>query len=267
MHYTNASAILPDDVQDSEELDGLFSGWDPTSARYDPDSWFFQRARPPTAKPAPDAAQDWGPLEGQRQTRHRRGRLRSRSDARASPLCVPGPEETLRPVHPRDGRAVSAASPKERFLEIAEAYCSASGPEKTGAICYALGWTQHSTGVQIIRSAAILQLLLGNIGRPGGGIMALRGHASIQGSTDIPTLFDILPGYLAMPRFGPDSSTLAAYVNRYRDRTGWWSNFDKYIVSLLKAYYGDAATTENDWGFGWLPRVTAITHIRATGST
>ena len=146
--------------------------------------------------------------------------------------------------------------PKERFLEIAEAYCSASGPEKTGAICYAVGWTQHSTGVQIIRSAAILQLLLGNIGRPGGGILALRGHASIQGSTDIPTLFDILPGYLAMPKFGPDSSTLAAYINRYRDRTGWWSNFDKYIVSLLKAYYGDAATRENDWGFGWLPRVT-----------
>ena len=146
--------------------------------------------------------------------------------------------------------------PKERFLEIAEAYCSASGPEKTGAICYAVGWTQHSTGVQIIRSAAILQLLLGNIGRPGGGILALRGHASIQGSTDIPTLFDILPGYLAMPRFGPDSSTLAAYIKRYRDRTGWWSNFDKYIVSLLKAYYGDAATRENDWGFDWLPRVT-----------
>ena len=109
--------------------------------------------------------------------------------------------------------------------------------------------------MQIIRSAAILQLLLGNIGRPGGGIMALRGHASIQGSTDIPTLFDILPGYLAMPKFGPDSATLAAYINRYRDRTGWWSNFDKYIVSLLKAYYGDAATKENDWGFGWLPRV------------
>ena len=78
-------------------------------------------------------------------------------------------------------------------------FSDASGPEKTAAICYAVGWTQHSKGLQIIRSAAILQLLLGNIGRPGGGILALRGHASIQGSTDIPTLYDILPGYLPMP--------------------------------------------------------------------
>src|SRR5256886_11904528 len=98
--------------------------------------------------------------------------------------------------------------PKEVFLKVAETFTSASGPEKTGAICYALGWTQHSKGVQIIRAAAILQLLLGNIGRPGGGILALRGHASIQGSTDIPTLYDILPGYLPMPAFEEDSHNL-----------------------------------------------------------
>src|SRR5260370_14162500 len=103
---------------------------------------------------------------------------------------------------------------------------------------------------------AFLLLVPGDFGRPGGGIRGLRGHASIQGSTDIPTLFDILPGYLAMPRFGPDSTTLAAYIRKYRDKTGWWSNFDKYIVSLLKAYYGDAATEDNDLGFEWLPPVT-----------
>ena len=83
---------------------------------------------------------------------------------------------------------------------------------KTAAICYAVGWTQHSKGVQIIRTASILQLLLGNIGRPGGGILALRGHASIQGSTDIPTLYDILPGYLAMPRGGTEN-TLKEYLD------------------------------------------------------
>ena len=114
-------------------------------------------------------------------------------------------------------------------------YTSASGPEKTGAICYAVGWTQHSTGVQIIRAAAILQLLLGNIGRPGGGIMALRGHASIQGSTDIPTLYDILPGYLPMPNFEPKRHTLDEYIKQNGADTGWWHNVDKYIVSLLKA--------------------------------
>jgi formate dehydrogenase major subunit len=119
-----------------------------------------------------------------------------------------------------------------------------------------VGWTQHSKGVQIIRAAAILQLLLGNMGRPGGGVMALRGHATIQGSTDIPTLYDILPGYLPMPFFEEDSKTLAAYLKKHKSETGWWHNFDKYAVSLLKAWYGDAATKENEFGFHFLPRVT-----------
>ena len=103
-----------------------------------------------------------------------------------------------------------AGVPKKCSSNWPKHSASASGPDKTGAICYAVGWTQHSNGVQIIRSAAILQLLLGNIGRPGGGILALRGHASIQGSTDIPTLYDILPGYLPMPFFEQDAQRLRA---------------------------------------------------------
>ena len=150
----------------------------------------------------------------------------------------------------------SCGVPRDVFLRCAETFTNASGPDKTAAICYAVGWTQHSKGVQIIRSAAILQLLLGNIGRPGGGILALRGHASIQGSTDIPTLYDILPGYLPMPFFEEDSKTLAAYIKKHKTRTGTWSGFDKYLISLLKAYYGDSATKENDYGFNWIPRVT-----------
>ncbi|HYO77712.1 MAG TPA: molybdopterin-dependent oxidoreductase, partial [Thermoanaerobaculia bacterium] len=148
----------------------------------------------------------------------------------------------------------SCGIPREKFLQIADVFTSASGPEKTGAICYAVGWTQHSTGVQTIRAAAILQLLLGNIGRPGGGIMALRGHASIQGSTDIPTLYDVLPGYLPMPT--SNERDLGSYIDKHRAQKGWWYNLDKYLVSLLKAYYGDAATRENDFGFEWLPRLT-----------
>src|SRR5205807_795933 len=146
--------------------------------------------------------------------------------------------------------------PRDRFLEVADVFTSASGPDKTAAICYAVGWTQHSVGVQMIRTAAILQLLLGNIGRPGGGILALRGHASIQGSTDIPTLYDILPGYLPMPFFDVDSRTLKSYIEKHSAPTGWWHNFDKYIISLLKAWYGEASTASNEWGFGWLPRVS-----------
>src|SRR2546428_7489151 len=147
--------------------------------------------------------------------------------------------------------------PKEAFLKIAETFTSASGPEKTGAICYALGWTQHSKGVQIIRTASILQLLLGNIGRPGVGILALRGHASIQGSTDIPTLYDILPGYLAMPR-AEKEQTLQQYLDGHTTQTGLWSNTPAYFISLLKAYYGRNATAENDFGYNWLPKITGV---------
>ena len=110
----------------------------------------------------------------------------------------------------------------------------------------------------MIRAAAILQLLLGNMGRPGGGIMAMRGHASIQGSTDIPTLYDLLPGYLPMPKARAGRATTLAGLRRLQRlrASGWWSNFDKYIVSLLKAYFGDAATEENDYGFDRLPKIT-----------
>jgi formate dehydrogenase major subunit len=146
-----------------------------------------------------------------------------------------------------------AGVPSELFAKVAETFTSASGPERTAAICYAVGWTQHSKGVQVIRTAAILQLLLGNIGRPGGGILALRGHASIQGSTDIPTLYDNLPGYVPMPSPG---ETLETYLARTGRRSGYWSNMRKFLVSLLKAYYGARATRENDFGFAWLPRIT-----------
>jgi formate dehydrogenase major subunit len=255
VHYTNASAIVTEDFKDTEDLAGLFSGWDPKTKKYDPRAWFYQ-----------------GSLEADRgiprDTTGHSGHCKESGRA-AADLTRHDQDPTLQ--HPRCVYQVLkrhfsrytpelveryCGVPKELFLKIAETYCSASGPEKTGAMCYAVGWTQHSKGAQIIRAAAILQLLLGNIGRPGGGILALRGHASIQGSTDIPTLYDILPGYLPMPKFGVDSSNLSAYIDKHRDRTGWWANFDKYIVSLLKAYYGEAAKKDNDWGFGWLPRVT-----------
>ncbi len=250
VNYTNASAIVGNDFQDTEDLDGLFSGWHSEKKKYDPASWGFAGCPPCGEEQETDGAQakegntaqDLSPCGFDRTLQHPKCvyQILKKHFARYTPEMVER----------------YAGVPRELFLKIAETFCSASGEEKTGAICYALGWTQHSDGVQIIRTAAILQLLLGNIGRPGGGIMALRGHASIQGSTDIPTLFDILPGYLPMPKFGFDAHTLATYIEKHRDQKGWWWNFDKYIVSLLKAYYGDAATKENDFGFGWLPRVT-----------
>ncbi len=107
------------------------------------------------------------------------------------------------------------------------------------------------------RNTAILQLLLGNIGRPGGGILALRGHASIQGSTDIPTLYDVLPGYLPMPRGNGSEATLRDYLAQQTKPTGLWHNLPAYFISLLKAYYGKNATAENDFGYNWVPKVTS----------
>jgi formate dehydrogenase major subunit len=145
-------------------------------------------------------------------------------------------------------------TPREQLVAVAEALIRNSGPERTSAICYAVGWTQHTTGVQIIRAASIIQLLLGNIGRPGGGIMALRGHANIQGSTDIPTLYDILPSYIPMPH--PFSSgDLQTFVDKNGPKTGAWGELKSYTVSLLKAWFGDDATAGNDFRFAYLPRI------------
>src|SRR5436190_3722034 len=115
---------------------------------------------------------------------------------------------------------------------------------------------QQSFGPQISRAAGILQLLLGNIGRPGGGIMALRGHASIQGSTDVPTLFDLLPGYLPQPSTLKDDQTLQSYLKGATVNAGYWANLPKFMISLLKAWYGDAATATNDFGYDWIGKIT-----------
>jgi formate dehydrogenase major subunit len=141
------------------------------------------------------------------------------------------------------------------FDQVCRHITENSGRDRTTAFVYSLGWTQHTVGVQYIRTAAILQSLLGNIGRPGGGILALRGHASIQGSTDIPTLFDLLPGYLPMPH-AHSHDDLDSYVASEKTDGGFWANTRDYMVSLLKAYFGDAAQPENDFCYDYLPRLT-----------
>ena len=142
----------------------------------------------------------------------------------------------------------------EVFLKVAEWVTANSNRERTTAWVYSVGWTQHTVGAQYIRTASILQALLGNIGRPGGGIMALRGHASIQGSTDIPTLFNLLPGYLPMPHAHQHDS-LDEYCADAAGTGGFWGNKRSYMVSLLKAWWGDAAQPENDFCFDYLPRI------------
>src|SRR5213078_4553376 len=146
-------------------------------------------------------------------------------------------------------------SPKEKFIAVAEALLANSGRDRTSAFAYAVAWTQHTYGVQIISCCALLQLLLGNIGRPGAGVMALRGHASIQGSTDIPTLYHSIQGYLAAPTALKKHDTLQDYIAAETIPTGYWANMPKFMVSYLKSVYGDAATKDNQYGYDWHPKI------------
>ena len=248
VHYTNASTIVNEEFRDTEDLEGVFSGFDPETGTYDPHLVDVRgrrgrcggrRAR---ALPRRRSRQNTGAgmLAGEIE----------RDETLQHPRCV---FQILRRhfarYTPEMVERICGISP-EHFMAVADALIANSGRERTSVFCYANGWTQHTDGVQMIRTAAILQLLLGNIGRPGGGIMALRGHASIQGSTDIPTLYDLLPGYLHMPHAREGHLTLEDYIDTGRRGPRLVVvTSTPYIVSLLKAWFGDAATAENDYGF------------------
>ena len=146
--------------------------------------------------------------------------------------------------------------PQDRFVQVAETLLANSGADRTSAFCYAVGWTQHTYGVQQIGCCALLQLLLGNIGRPGGGVMALRGHATIQGSTDVPTLYHSIHGYMPAPSILREHNSLEEYLTSETLPRSFWANTPKFMVSYLKSMWGEAATAENEFGYAWHPRIT-----------
>jgi formate dehydrogenase major subunit len=262
--YTNAATILTEDFADTEDLDGVFSGLDRENRVYEWDTWRYRHeaVRPAVGERSPALTR------GELRQLRRAGRGERHGCGGAAAESFPDTDQTLQ--HPRcvfqvlkrhfsryTPRLVAdvAGVPEEVFRQVCEQITLNSGPDRTTAFVYSLGWTQHTVGVQYIRTAAILQLLLGNMGRPGGGIMALRGHASIQGSTDIPTLFDMLPGYLPMPHVHGNED-LDTYIAAETVTGGFWANTRDYLVSLLKAWWGDAATADNDFCYGYLPRLT-----------
>ena len=255
LHYTNAAQIIRDDFQDTEDLGGVFSGLDPERRTYQYETWQYAgHAVPPATsehhlQSAEPYTQSLGRLEPLGDGEE------VRDPTLEHPRCV---FQILRRhfarYTPEMVASVCGCTP-EQVVQVAEALARNSGRDRTGAICYAVAWTQHTVGTQMIRAASILQLLLGNIGRPGGGILALRGHATIQGSTDIPTLYNLLPGYLAMPNVIEPHGSLEEYLKAETPETGWWHNLPKYMVSLLKAWYGDAAQPENGFAYDHLPRI------------
>jgi formate dehydrogenase major subunit len=259
--FTNASFLVDERYRDTEDLDGLFSGYDSGTVSYDPGSWHYEGTAPvnSTGRNDPAHAKEFS-------APHQHGSggpvIEGAADGIASDPTLQHPRCVYQILKRHFARytpemvEATCGTPKELFLKVCRAWTSNSGRERTAGLVYSVGWTQHTTGAQYIRAGSIIQLPLGNIGRPGSGVFALCGHASIQGSTDIPTLFNLLPGYLVMPT--PAHKDLSQDVSsiRGKNQKGFWYNADTYMVSLLKEYWGEAATPDNDFCFDYLPRVS-----------
>ena len=228
VNYTNATYVLADSY---DFKDGLFSGYNAEKRTYDRSSWTFKRDE----KGAP--VRDFT-LKDER--------------------CVFNVMAKHYSRYTLDNVSSITGVSKENLLKVYKIFCATGKPDKAGTILYAIGWTQHTVGVQNIRASAIIQLLLGNIGVAGGGINALRGEPNVQGSTDHALLYHNLPGYHNAPL--AQWQTLEEYnkantpVTHIPNSANWWSNRPKYVTSLLKGWFGDAATAENDFCYSWLPK-------------
>jgi formate dehydrogenase-N alpha subunit len=227
-HYTNANLLVRDDFTFE---DGLFSGYDESKRQYDKTSWNYQFDENGYAK---------------------------RDDTLQHPRCVWNLLKAHVSRYTPEVVENICGTPQEDFLKVCEVLASTSAADRTTTFLYALGWTQHTVGAQNIRTMAMIQLLLGNMGMAGGGVNALRGHSNIQGLTDLGLLSTSLPGYLTLP--SDKQADLATYMAANTPKAtlpgqvNYWSNYPKFFVSLMKSFYGDAAQKENNWGFDWLPK-------------
>lgn len=284
VNYTNAATIIGADYKDAEDNDGVFSGlmeykggvpewpYNGFANQYDDRSWQYGGTRVGDQGRVAATAQSGELPKTTSGTRPTQAAPPSGPpyDGLVKSLLRPAPrrDETL-----QDPRCVfqivkkhfnrytpemverTSGCPRDTFLNVADTILANSGADRTTSFAYAVAWTQHTNGPQIIGCCALLQLLLGNFGRPGAGIMALRGHASIQGSTDVPTLYHSIHGYLPAPTALKKHDTLHDYLAAETVPTGYWANTPKFVVSYFKSMYGDAATRENDFGYEWHPKI------------
>jgi len=230
--YTNAAFLVREDFTFE---DGLFSGYDEVGRKYDKKTWAYELGEDGYAKVDPTLQHPRSVLQ-----------LMKKHFSRYTPEVV----------------SDITGADREKFLKVCELVASTSTPDRTMTSLYALGWTQHSVGAQNIRTMAMIQLLLGNMGMAGGGVNALRGHSNIQGLTDIGVLSDLLPGYLTVPKESDkDLATYLAARTLKPLRPGqlsYWQNYPKFFVSFQKSWWGDAATKENDWAYDWLPKLDKL---------
>src|SRR5437870_9908233 len=261
LNYTNAAFVVREGFKLPE--DGLFSGFDPSTHAYDKTTWNYEEGgdlsesagadRPAQKAAAPAAAPPALPANT------------AYDLALQHPRCV---FQLLKKQYSRYTPEMVeriTGIPRDQFLKAADLFTSVrknGDMAKAATIIYAVGWTQHTYGTQIIRTAAMLQLLLGNVGRAGGGVNALRGHSNIQGATDMAGIFDNLPGYLKVPT--PADTSFDSWMKRITptpskpapwDSFNYWGNTPKFAASFLMALYGVAATKQNEWAFDYLPKV------------
>jgi formate dehydrogenase major subunit len=231
VHYTNAATLVVNDFKGPVDLDGLFSGFVDEDGdgfgKYDRRTWKFQTNG------------DGKPL---------------RDETLQNPHCVFQIMKKHYSRYTLDTVSAITGCPKDKLEAVYKLYASTGSKEKTGTILYAMGQTQHTVGSQNVRCMAMVQLLLGNVGRPGGGVNALRGESNVQGSTDMALLAHLIPAYMAIPR-AADHPTLAAYIEKETPKTSYWANKPKFLVSLLKAWWGEHATAENQFAYDYLPKV------------
>ena len=230
--FTNAPLLVSEQYAFDEKR-GVFAGWDDEKKTYaDKSSWNYELDEQGFAKADPTLAHPRSVFQ-----------VMKRFYSRYTPETV---------------STICGCSPDD-FVKAADLITSTHTPDRVGTIMYALGWTHHSHSVQLIHAAAMLQLLLGNIGRPGGGLNALRGHANIQGGTDCGMAYHNLPGYIAIPK--ADQESLASFIGAVTPKPlrpnsmNFWSNTDRFVVSQLKAFYGAAATPDNEFGYAMHPRL------------
>jgi formate dehydrogenase major subunit len=286
--YTNAATIINADFKDTEDLDGVFSGlgeykegaWGLNGfvGQYDNKTWQYATAPAgeqgetsstaqsgeqgvETGQPAaPEEVPPGPPFDPLVQSLLKPPALRD--ETLQDPMCVFQIMTRHFSRYTPDVVEQVTGCPQALFTAVGDTLLENSGPDKTSAICYAVGWTQHTYGPQMIGTAAMLQLLLGNIGRPGGGVMALRGHATIQGSTDVPTLYHSIHGYMPAPTVLKEHQTLQDYLRVETLPRSYWANMPKFMVSYLKSMYGDAATADNEFGYAWHPLIAGdYSHI------
>jgi formate dehydrogenase major subunit len=261
--FTNAAFIIKDGFKLPE--DGLYSGFDAATQVYDKSTWNYAEGGDLSG-----SATNVPPVLGHGQDAHGTAPPPLLPEHVAYDLTLQHPRCVFQLLRQQYARYTPemveriTGIPQQQFLKAADLFTSirnGGDMTKVGTIIYAVGWTQHTSGTQTIRAAAMLQLLLGNVGRAGGGVNALRGHSNIQGATDMAGVFDLLPGYLKMPN--PADLNLAAYLKRITptpskpgpwQSMNYWANTPKFAVSLLKAMYGPAARKENDWAFDYLPK-------------